>query len=327
MRQGPYRFLAFLAACVVVTSCSDGTAPPATLYADDPADARFVTADIDNFWRAYDAFGQSHNASAFQTEYLDKASPGLKDFIQARSVTATSLAQMVNQFPQFMAAIRGNTLRLATDAAVLGRIRQGFQTIESLYPASVYPPVTFLIGRFSTGGTIRQSGMLIGTEFFSIDAATHLQELGAFQRVTVRPLDSIPLIVAHEHVHVLQARFGGIVSGRTLLEMSLAEGSADFVAELAIGSHPNQHIHPYGLQHEAELWAEFSQVMNGTNVDQWLYNQGQSGDRPGDLGYFIGYRIAQSFYGKAANKSAAVKSIIEMRDAAAFLAASGYSGT
>jgi hypothetical protein len=47
-------------------------------------------------------------------------------------------------------------------------------------------------------------------------------------------------------------------------------------------------------------------------------------DRPGDLGYFIGYRIAQAYYNKQTDKAAAVRAIIEVFDADAFLAASGY---
>lgn len=329
MRE-PSRFRAMLLVALL-GACGESTAPPpAALYAADPAGAVFVTSDIDNFWRAYDAFRQNGTSAAFQAEYLDRASDGLRDFIQARSVTATSLAQMVNAFRQYFDAIRPNTLRLATQAAILDEIRHNFAQIEALYPASVYPPVTFLIGRFSTGGTIRQSGMLIGTEFFAIDDNTPLQELGAFQRATVRPLDSIPLIVAHEHAHILQTRFGSITRQPTLtlLSASLAEGAADFLAEVAAGSHPNQHIHAYGLAHEAALWAEFTQVMNGTDISDWLYNQGATGDgRPGDLGYFIGYRITQAYYSKATDKTAAIREIIELSNPAAFLAASGYSPT
>jgi hypothetical protein len=326
----PARFWPLLLA-LLAAACGESTAPPpAELYAPDPADAVFVTSDIDNFWRGYDAFRRSGNVSGFQSEYLDRASPGLRDFIQARALTATSLGQMVNAFRQYFDAIRPNTLRLATQAALLDEIRQNFARIEALYPASVYPPVTFLIGRFSTGGTIRQSGMLIGAEFFAIDADTPLQELGAFQRATVRPLDSIPLIVAHEHAHILQTRFGSITRQPTLtlLSASLAEGAADFLAEIAAGSHPNKHIHAYGLAHEAALWAEFIQVMNGTDISDWLYNQGSTTDgRPGDLGYFIGYRVTQAYHNKATDKTAAIREIIEVSNPVAFLAASGYSPT
>ena len=322
---------AISAVCLLVlVACSEGTGPGSSINTD-PAAAVFVTSDITNFWNAYDAGGKNGSTSAFQTQYLDNASAGLRDFIAARSLTAASLAQMVTAYPLYFAAIRPNTLLLAGGSGVIGTIRANYQHIKTLYPAAVFPPVTFLIGRFSTGGTTRQSGMLIGTEFYAIDATTPLNELGAFQRANVQPLDSIPLIVAHEHAHILQGHVaGGLLSksNKTLLEQALLEGGADFIGELASGSHINQHVYVYGYAHESSLWTEFQGAMNGTDVSQWLYNQGSAtGARPGDLGYFMGYRIAQAYYTTTVDKTAAVRAIIEVKDAGAFLAASGYAGT
>ena len=313
-------FLGFIAACSVDVPTTPSQLP------GNPADAQFVTSDIGNFWRAYDA---GATASAFQVNYLARASAGLADFIRARQLTNVSLAQMVQAFPQYFAAIRANTLLLTGNSPILGTIRANFGEIESLYPAAVFPPVTFLIGRFSTAGTIGPNGMLIGTEFFASDAGTPLQELGAFQRANVKTLDNLPYIVAHEHVHVMQAVAQKLFArpNQTLLEQSLLEGSADFVGELVSGNHANAHIHAYGLAHEAELWSEFKLVMNGTFVSHWLYNQGSPpAGRPGDLGYFIGYRIAQAYYEKAIDKTAALREIIEVNDATALLNASAYAG-
>jgi hypothetical protein len=312
--------LAVLGAACIDSSTGPGAPPPG-----DPADAQFVTSDIENFWRAVDAGATS---TAFRTNYLNRASAGLADFSTARQVTGQSLALMMQSFPLYFSAIRANTLQLTGNSAVLVSIRANFEEIEALYPPAVFPPVTFLIGRFSTGGTIRQSGMLIGTEFFASDANTPLQELGAFQRANVKTMENLPLVVAHEHVHVMQATAMKLFGhSTTLLEQSLVEGSADFVGELVAGGHVNDHVHVYGLAHETELWSEFKLVMNGTNGSQWLYNQGSPpAGRPGDLGYFIGYRIAQAYYTKATDKTAALREIIEVDDATAFLTASGYSG-
>ena len=312
---------------MLLAACGDGPTGPGNV-ANDPADAVFVTTDIAHFWDAYDAGGKDNQATPFQTMYLDRASPGLRDFIAARNVTAASLRQMVSGAPQYFAAIKSNMLSLAAESDVVDSIRANYEAMEAIYPAAVYPPVTFLVGRFSTAGTVRQSGMLIGTEFYSIDASTPLTELPPFARNNVQPLDSIPMIVAHEHVHVLQwnVRRLGAKSNKTLLDQSLLEGSADFLGELVSGSHINKHIHVYGLANEQQLWTDFQAAMNGTVITEWLYNQGTAtGDRPGDLGYFMGYRIAKAYYDKATDKNAAVRDIIEMSDGTAFLAASGYN--
>lgn len=80
----------------------------------------------------------------------------------------------------------------------------------------------------------------------------------------------------------------------TLLSQSIREGAADFIAELTSGSLPAGAYLPYGLAHEADLWAEFREVMHGDDMAGWLYG-GQPEGRPADLGYFIGYRIAEAY--------------------------------
>lgn len=314
--------------CVVLSACgSDRSTGPASNVAD-PEKAVFVTSDVEHFWKAYDSGGSSGATGPFQTEYLDRASPGLVDFIASRNVTAASLAAMVRAYPRYFADIRASTLRLATDGAVQGRVRDGYRKIRDMYAPAVFPPVTFLIGRFSTGGTTSSNGMLVGLEFYAISASTPLDELPQFQRDNVRPLDSLPVIVAHEHTHILQGRAGGIATHRnkTLLEQALMEGSADFVAYLVTGGNINARLSDYALPCEHALWAEFQIAMRGTDVTRWLYNQGSAtADRPGDLGYFIGYRIAESYYARTSDKRLALKAIIEVSNADEFLTQSGYN--
>jgi Predicted Zn-dependent protease (DUF2268) len=310
---------------------SDVAAPPtAVIVTDDPAAAQIVTSDLAHFWAAYDAGGKNGSASAFQTQYLDVASPGLSDFIRVRALTASSLAQMVTAFPKYFAAIRATNLQLATNGSVTSRIRANYTTIKSLYPPAIYPPLTLLIGRFSTGGTTSTNGSLIGSEFYSIDDATPLDELQQFQRDNVKAVDSLPIIVAHEHAHILQQHSGGIFtrSNKTLLEQALMEGGADFIGERSSGGNINGRLWAFAIPIEPSLWQEFKSAMNGTDVSRWLYNQGSStatASRPGDLGYFVGYRIVEAYYLKQTDKAAALRDIIEIKDAADFLARSGYS--
>jgi Predicted Zn-dependent protease (DUF2268) len=237
---------------------------------------------------------------------------------------------MVTAFPRYFASIRASNLAFATDGALTTRIRTNFATIKSLYPPAVFPPVTLVIGRFSTGGTTSANGMLIGSEFYSKAADTPLDELGTFQHTNVKSADSLPIIVSHEHAHILQGRANGIFThaNKNLLEQALMEGGADFIGERSSGGNINSWLWPIALPMESSLWADFRSQMHGTDVSRWLYNQGSSTatpTRPGDLGYFIGYRIAEAYYMKQADKVAALRDIIEMKDADAFLAASGYA--
>ena len=316
-------------AALLLASLACGSDPPLTSVETDPAKAEIVTSDIDRFWAAYDAGGSAGSAAAFQAFYLDRASPGLADFISLRRLTAASLAQTVTDYPRYFASVRPALQSLGANAEVLGRIRANYRTIKSLYPAAVFPPATFLVGRFSTAGTVGPGGgILVGAEFDCIDATTPLDELGQFQRDNVRPVGDLPIIVAHEHTHVLQGQAGGLLAraGKDLLDQALLEGSADFVGELVSGGNINARLFAFALPREKDLWARFQTEMRGTDVSSWLYNQGTgTPEWPGDLGYFVGYRIAQAFYRRAEDKALAVRSIVEMRDGAEFLAQSGYA--
>jgi uncharacterized protein YjaZ len=59
-----------------------------------------------------------------------------------------------------------------------------------------------------------------------------------------------------------------------------------------------------------------------TDLSKWLYNGTM--DKPGDLGYWIGYRIVKSYYQHAADKRRALREILEMTNPKAFLATSGW---
>lgn len=315
VRQHACRLI-FVASAVALTACGDDSTSPT-------ANSQFVVEDIARFWEAVDAGG---SADVFQTRYLARASDALKQFIVSRTITGASLSQMIRAYPRYFAAIRSNTLALSPTSPALSTVSANYARMRQLYSKAVTPRVTFVIGRFSTGGTVTGEGIVIGTEFYSSDAATPLDELGAFARANVKPASALPAIIAHENVHVQQGRFGLLLrSARTVLEISVLEGSADFIGELVSGAHINQFIHEWALPREAAIWQAFKADMNSTDLTRWLYNQQASTpDWPGDLGYFVGYRIAKAYYDRTADKAAAIRGIIETRDASVLLDVSGY---
>jgi hypothetical protein len=295
-----------------------------------PAEARFETDDLRRFWAAYDAGGRDGDASAFQRIYLDAATPGLRDFIRVRQLTAASIAGAVTRYRAYYAALSASARTVSADDAVFATIRRGYERIESLYPAAFYPPVTLLYGRFSTGGTTGPNGLLLGMEFYGRDVVAPTGELNAFSRGNQFSLQRhLPALVAHEHAHMLQQAAGarGGRRGATVLEASLVEGGADLVAELAIGQPSYADHYAEWQPREAEFWRVFQLEMNGTNIGRWLYNQGTgTTEWPGDLGYFIGYRIAQAYYVRAVDKAVALRTLIAQRDPQTILRESGYAG-
>jgi hypothetical protein len=55
-------------------------------------------------------------------------------------------------------------------------------------------------------------------------------------------------------------------------------------------------------------------------VGKWLYNGVGTTEKPGDLGYWVGYRIAKCYHANAADETAAVRALIELKDPQEILA-------
>lgn len=294
-------------------------------FSPDPESARLVTADLPRFWEAWDAAGQAADAraraAAFQEHYFDPGSAGLEAFTRLRIKDAGRLLAVIDEHPRYYAALR---TRMDELEARKPEMREMLARMEALYPGAVFPDVYFLVGRMNSGGTVDATGLLIGVEMFGRADGVPLDELGPWHRAVVGEFDNLPVIVAHEWVHFQQQ---SDVDGQpTLLQAAIGEGVADFIAELGAGRHINTHVHAWAEPRAAGLWAEFRERMHGTDYSGWLYEgQAAAGDRPADLGYWMGYRIARAYYERAKDKPAAIGEMLRIEDFNAFLDASGVA--
>lgn len=292
-------------------------AAPFDVSHQHPDSARIVAEDVARFWAAFDASTPATRAAALKRMYLDRGTPGLQDFTVLRIGTAEGLAEAVDRFPGYYRSARASTLRAGTYEP---QIRAAFRRMEEIHPESVFPDVYFLVGNLSTGGTTSGRGLLLGTEVYGRTPEAPADEMAPWMRAVFRGVEEVPHIVAHELVHYQQ----DYAPGNTLLRQSLVEGVADFVAELISGRHINPAAQAYADAHEGELWCEFRAQMDGTDTSGWMYNAARVTDRPSDLGYNLGYRIARAYHERAADKRRALAEMLQIRDFGAFLAASGY---
>jgi len=254
---------------------------------------------------------------------LQRDTAGMGDLLAGYNLDAA-----VQRRPRFFAAIRPVTLAVDTARVVKEAIRRSYHRLADLYPAAEFPPVYFVVGQLTSGGTSSDAGQLIGIEMHARTSNAPVDELSPWERRVVGGIDALPGIVAHELIHSEAALARGRVDDesaqRTLLAKALDEGCASFLGQL-ISDGAIANANSYGLTHEAELWREFQQEMNGTKTDNWLYQGDKSKDRPADLGYFVGSRICQSYYEHAKDKHLAVADILRMTDPAAFVRQSGYA--
>jgi Predicted Zn-dependent protease (DUF2268) len=296
----------------------------------DPMKARLVTSDIPRFWAVFDNASLHDAADLFQRDYFDPGSEGLKTFVKVRIGNARNLAAVAAARPRYFSAIRENTLALDRNPDVKSAIQASFRKLKEIYPDAVFPDVYFLIGALNSGGTTDGGkGLLIGLEMNARDDRTPVDELTKWERSSVGQIANVPHIVAHEVIHVeqKQANPSRESDGRkpTLLEQALDEGGADFLGEMISGGVINRTQRAFGNEHERELWDEFRTAMNGTDARKWLYEGDRAKGRPADMGYYMGYRICEAFYRKAADKSEALRRILALNDPEGLLRDSGYA--
>lgn len=300
--------------CGVKTS-ENGDNVKLSQFALKPHEARLITSDIDVFWKSFDELIRDTTSNPFE-QYLKRGSPGLKDFIPDRIESAKALKSLVLSEKEYYQKIRMSSYKIRTFEK---RIRASFYAIEYLYPRAVYPPVYFLIGRTTSGGTASKNGLMIALEVYS--DGNYMTNYG-------RPsldIEILPNVIVHELIHFLQKDND---NDKSLLKHCIREGSADFIAELTSGEKVKyangSEVYSYGDANEKELWLEFKQSMNSTELSPWLYSSTENG-RPQNLGYWMGYKIVESFYAKAKDKHGAIDEILNIEDYTDFLDKSNYS--
>jgi hypothetical protein len=254
---------------------------------------------------------------SLQLEYLDKGTPGVSIFMPHRIESAANLARAVAEHPDEYRKAVATCLPVArqmqSDAnRLIGRV-------GAILGEGQVAPVYVVFGAGNSGGTADDRGLVLGLEVICREADS--------PQAAARILRDF---IAHEMTHVYQARVEAHGSEDDLLRQSLIEGFADFVMEQASSGEAASGAErsAYGLAHEPELWRDFqADVASGRPDTEWLYRPVTS--RPGqppDMGYWIGKRICEAYYARAADKAAAMRVLLELRDPEAILAASGYDG-
>jgi hypothetical protein len=290
------------AACLVLTAAAT-TAQPV-----------ISTLDVTRFYAVYDAAHGQPSAEQLQHEYLDAGSDGLHRLARERRVTGESIAANLAKNPDQYANARRC---MAVLPAVHDRLLGVFQTYAIVYPQAQFLPVTIAVSRGKPVGIADESGVIIG-----------LEALCAVQWMNPNVEDRFVHIIAHEMTHVQQALANPTLYNEpspTLLDRALAEGAAEFMAELTSGQSGEVGGDDFAARtkgREREIDESFLADENSTDLSKWIDNSTVT--TCGDLGYWVGYRIVKSYYGHAADKQQAVQDIIGMHDPKAFLAASGW---
>ncbi|MRX69966.1 Predicted Zn-dependent protease [Flavobacterium resistens] len=267
-----------------------------TNFSDNPLDAVFETKDSKNFWEAFDKMGKSKENPFI--EYMQKGSQGVKGFTENRIINADSLFTVVKKRKADYELSRNVLDGISSKEK---RVRAIYSALKYWYPKAKFPPIYFVYGRFNSGGTSSPDGIIIGTE-------------------KLKNLDGVSGLIAHELIHYQQK-----IEGKDmLLKWCLLEGGADFIGELISGESINKFEYKYGDQNLDKLCDEFVTRLKNPEYKDWLYETTKKDDRPNDLGYWIGYKIIESYFNKQKDKQKAVEEILNIKDPIQFLKQSGF---
>lgn len=268
--------------------------------------------DVDLFFKVYDRARGAPDAEMLQRDYLDQGSAGLARFAELRRISGKAIAEAIARDPAVYAEARRCA---AAMPAVVRRVGDAADRLLSLHPGGSMPAVTIAIGRGRPVAVGEARGAYIG-----------LEALCAWKAPGANVEDRAYRVITHELVHTRQTGLADRTQHPTVLQAALVEGTAEFMTELLTGSVAYRHLADAMKGRERALEEAFLRDADRPAIgSEWVFNSGAASDRPGDLGYRIGYRIAKTYYRNAADKEKAVAAMLAIEDAHQFLAASGWT--
>jgi hypothetical protein len=174
-----------------------------------------VTADITNFWKAYDllktAKTRSDSINIIQENYIDFSTEFFKEFIKARNFTAEEYVEKISKYPKFWKSIRPLTENIENRKQ---EIESVFEKYKKSLPGFKEPNVCFAIGCLRTGGTTAKNLILIGSEIAASNREVDKSEMSGWLERVIGTSGDIVSMIAHETVHTQQTDRRLIRSGR-----------------------------------------------------------------------------------------------------------------
>lgn len=286
--------------CLLFVSISKGQDRVTT----NPDSASIITTDITNFWRAFDLLQNQRtwadSLKIVKTTFVDKASEGLKQYMKAANCDEKQFLETIKKRKADYLAVRPNTEAIANKKQL---IIQYLKKFKRLYPALRIPAICYTIGKFEVGGTQFENTLYIGCE---VDIINHV--------------DIIPQSI-HELAHFQQKD----QNPASNIDLAMIEGGAEFVSYQVTGKRTIYPTWRYGIANESGLWEEFQPKLDSAIDKKWFLDiPDQDKNRPGSLGYFIGFRICETYLKSHKNKKLALRELIEMENPKEIFLTSSY---
>ncbi len=283
---------------------------------DDPRKVKFYSSDIDNFWFAYKTALRDtiNRKKIFKKLYFEKASLGMKDYMGFKVSSIDKFIETTNSYPKFYATIENKTKEIEERKQ---DFLKSFLKLKEIYSQAKFPDVYFVIGAFTSGGTVSKNGLLIGINQYCIDKEVDQTEFNFQIKSRMSDWSNLPNVIAHELIHYQQ---DGLLNEKTTLCYAIKEGMADFIGELISGKNANPDLYKWAKGREKSIWTKFKNDIYLDKYDNWIANSQQSTpENFPDQGYWIGYQICKSYYENATDKKIAIDEMLNIKDYKKFL--------
>jgi hypothetical protein len=277
-------------------------------------DAQLISSDIGNFLEARSKFvPDGDNEAVLQTLYFDRASPGLREFVQRFGLTAKLLNDAIAKDPEVYEDLDRFYRRISDFEALY---KEGLKSFKAVYPKAMFAPTYLLVGANRGIGQASRLGQLVTVEKATAD------------------LEKLRTLTIHETTHFQQAMSMGPQQYQALytqkdnmLGWVLREGAAEFVTYRLVGKNEEKFARLAHLnKNEVELWDKFRADLKDQKKDFWLNVSFEDDNKgyPYLLGYAVGYKIVAAYYDKAEDKRQALMDILSIPDPQSFFEKSGY---
>ena len=275
------------------------------------SDSNVISSDIDLFWKAYDQIIQEtqheRQMELLDSLYVQAGSEGVRKMIEAKNYQLEEYVELINLYPKFWNSIRENTYR---SKEMADKLNMGIEKLRAIYPELKPAKIYFTIGAMRSNGTTRDSTVLIGSELAMGDSNIDISEFEGRTKEWLEnffgadPIDALVLLNVHEYVHTQQNPIAS-----TLLYQVIYEGVAEFLSVKAMKVPSNTPAIEYG-KNNPKVKEKFEKEMFFERTYDWLWSNSPNEFETRDLGYYIGYAIAERYYELADDKAEAVRELI-----------------
>jgi hypothetical protein len=280
-------------------------------YPTQAEKAELIYSDLENFVIAFKALEQTTDTvQTLNTLYFDKASIGLKEYINRHGLTPLMLRNAIRKNSEKYAKIETFIDGLEKLKPEIGNL---FKKFQSLVPETMFAPTYLLVGA--------NRGIAQASQYGQLVTITRILE----------NKDKLLHLIIHELAHFQQAKtLGGpqyvalYTQPNNLLGVCLREGGAEFITNQVCGKIAQEEKIAYFNKNESDLRKRFLKDIREPGSSFWLWESNGEKEHPLGLGYVMGYKIWNKYYSLVEDREQVIKEILSLSDAHQYIEKSSY---